>query len=166
MKSHAPIHLLILVFVSATILACGLFDISPGVNVPAPDFNMMTVGGRAVQLSQFLGKPVMLNFWATWCHPCLVELPLIQNRFEQYYPDLVVLAIEDGSTHEEIYQVAHEVGTSFLILRGTDEVLRQYNIRAFPTTFFIDADGIIRSRYVGELSPDQLDKELKKLGLE
>jgi len=166
LKSPIVQRLIGLFVVSFLILACSLFDISPLVNGTAPDFTLKTLGGREVQLSQFEGKPVMINFWATWCGPCRVELPLIQDRFEKHYPSLVVLAVEDGSTPSEISETAYASGITFLILMGYDGVLSAYNVRAFPTTFFVDVDGVIRSQHVGQLSPNQLDAELNKLGLE
>jgi thiol-disulfide isomerase/thioredoxin len=99
-----------LVVMSFLILACSLFDTSPLLNNAAPDFTLETLGGREVQLSQFKGKPVMINFWATWCGPCRAELPLIQDRFEKHYPNLVVLAVEDGSTPNEISEAAYAMG--------------------------------------------------------
>jgi thiol-disulfide isomerase/thioredoxin len=147
-------------------LACSLSGDSIAVNTTAPDFTLSTVGGRSIQLSQFRGRAVVVNFWATWCSPCRAELPLMQNRFEAHYPDLVVLAIEEGATKSEIYQVMIETGVNFLVLRGNDDILARYGVSAFPTTFFIDKDGVVRSRYVGQLSPDQIDDALRELGLE
>ena len=155
-----------LFIVSTLILACGLFGTSTLVNGTAPDFALKTLGGREVHLSQFRGKPVMINFWATWCSPCRAELPLIQDRFEKHYPSLVVLAVEDGSTPSEISEAAYASGINFLILMGHNSVLSAYNVQAFPTTLFVDVDGIVRSRHVGQLSANQLDAELKKIGLE
>lgn len=148
------------------LLACSLTGSGANINAPAPDFNLNTVGGRPVQLSQFKGRAVMVNFWATWCGPCRAELPLMQNRFEAHFPNLVVLAIEEGSTKNEIYKVMKETGVNFLVLQGNDNVLSQYGISAFPTTYLIDPQGIIRFHHVGQLSASQLDRALKELGLE
>ena len=123
-----------LVIVSFLVMACSLFDTFPLLNNPAPDFTLKTLGGREVKLSQFQGNPVMINFWATWCGPCRAELPLIQDRFEKHYPNLVVLAVEDGSTPSEISEAAYASGINFLILMGHDSVLSVYNVTAFPTT--------------------------------
>jgi thiol-disulfide isomerase/thioredoxin len=155
-----------LLMIGVVMLACQLSGSGTGVNNAAPDFTLNTVGGRSIQLSEFKGRPVMINFWATWCGPCKAELPLMQDRFEAHYPNLVVLAIEEGSSIKDISRVMRETGVNFLVLRGTQEVLSRYGVRAFPTTYFIDAEGIIRSHHVGQLSSNQLDGALKKLGLE
>ena len=152
---------------SLVLLGCTLFSgrSGLGINAPAPDFTLASITGHQITLSQYRGKPVLVNFWATWCGPCIEEMPIIQSRFEQHYPDLVVLAVEDGSTAKEIDQVRRELGTSFRILRGAPEVMRQYNITAFPTSYFIDEDGIIRSVVVGSLTASELDQKLKILGV-
>jgi thiol-disulfide isomerase/thioredoxin len=164
MKSQYKILFTLLVFCSV-ILACSLFTGSDviQVNQPAPDFILTTLGGREVQLSQFRGTPVLINFWATWCKPCIQEMPLIQERFESNFPNLAILAIEDGSSQQEIHAVGRKVQTTFLILRGTNQVLDLYRIRAFPTTYFVDAEGVIRAQHVGGLSASQLDTELAKI---
>ncbi len=165
MTSKYKVLLVFLVF-SSVVLACSLFTGGGSyiqLDQPAPDFTLHTIGGRAVQLSQFRGTPVLINFWATWCQPCIQEMPLIQARFETHFPNLAVLAIEEGSPLTDIRTVGHEMKTSFLILQGTDQVLNLYRVRAFPTTYFIDAEGVIRSQHVGGLSAHQLDLELAKI---
>jgi peroxiredoxin len=159
---------LIICILNLVIVSCELFDIesNPQINQPAPDFTLVTLGGKEVQLSQFRGKPVLVNFWATWCQPCIEEMQLLQNRFEKHFPDLAVLAIEDGSSTREVSKIASKNKTTFLILRGTEDVLRQYGVNALPTTFLIDAEGVIRSAYVGSFTPRSLDTELKKVGIE
>jgi len=158
----------IISILNLVIVGCGLLDFesNPQVNQPAPDFTLVTLGGKDIQLSQFRGKPVLVNFWATWCQPCIEEMQLIQNRFEKHFPDLAVLAIEDGSSTREVSKIASNNQTTFLILRGTEDVLREYGVQALPTTFLIDAEGVIRSAYVGSFTPNSLDAELKKVGID
>ena len=131
----------------------------------APDFELKTIDGEKVALSDFRGQPVMLNFWALWCDPCIEEMPLIQARYRQHNPDLVVLAIEEGSSIVSVGNYVHEEQLSFLVLAGTDTVGRQYNIHAYPTSYFIDADGVIQSMVIGSLSAAELDAELAKIGV-
>ena len=167
-QNKKRISIAVICLVNILILSCGLFESTgtPHVNQPAPDFKLVTLGGKEVQLSQFRGRPVLVNFWATWCQPCLEEMQLIQNRFEHHFPELAVLAIEDGSSLREVSKVASANRTTFLILMGTEDVVSQYGVNALPTTFLIDADGVIRSAYVGSFTPNSLDRELKMVGIE
>lgn len=160
--------LAIICIINLIIVGCSLSGSgkAAAINNPAPDFKLTTLGGKEVQLSQFRGRPVLINFWATWCEPCLEEMQLIQNRFERHYPDLAVLAIEDGSSTQEVSKIASRNKTTFLILMGNEEVISQYGVNAFPTTFLIDAEGIVRSAYIGSFTPNSLDGELKKVGIE
>ena len=70
----------------------------PAIGSVSPDFKLQSILGDEVILSQFKGSPVLINFWATWCQPCQIEMPYIQNRFEQYTPNLVVLAVDFDET--------------------------------------------------------------------
>jgi peroxiredoxin len=132
---------------------------------PAPDFQLATLDGELVSLQDFRGQPVLLNFWAVWCGPCLEEMPVIQDRFRQHYPDLVVLAIEEGDSPSKVRDYIEDEEFSFVVLLGSDEVAKSYNVFAFPTSFFIDADGVVQSVVVGGMTADSLDLELQKIGV-
>jgi peroxiredoxin len=147
--------------------ADGDFDLGggPQVGAMAPDFELRSMAGESVSLSDFRGQPVMLNFWALWCHPCIEEIPIIQARYQQHYPDLVVLAVEEGGANISVQNYASENQLSFLILAGTKTVLGQYNVYAFPTSYFIDADGVIQSIELGSLTGPALDESLSLIGV-
>lgn len=182
MKSSSII-VIVVVIVSAIcclMAACGLcitfgllgsqtgdFDFGgpPQTGQIAPEFELKTIEGEDVSLNDFSGQPVMLNFWALWCDPCIQEMPLIQERYRQHNSDLVVIAIEEGSTAVSVGNFVHEAQLSFLVLIGTDDVSRQFNIRAYPTSIFIDADGLIQSIVIGSLTGPGLDAELAKIGI-
>ncbi len=135
------------------------------IHAPAPDFTLKTLNGESTQLSTFMGKPILLNFWATWCQPCIAEMQLIQSRFETHYPNLVVLAVENNSSVKEIRQIMETQGMTFRALQGTDQVFDRYRVQAIPASFFIDAEGIIRAQHVGALSAQSLDANLAKIGV-
>jgi peroxiredoxin len=138
---------------------------APRVGREAPDFELTSITGERLQLSQFRGQPVLLNFWATWCAPCLEELPVLQSRFEYYVPNLMVLAVESGQPLDEVRQVAAENELTFSVLLGEEALLRTYNVTAFPTSIFIDPDGVVRSIVVGSMDGAMLDAELWKIGV-
>jgi len=138
---------------------------SPQTGQAAPDFRLQSIDGDDVSLRNFRGQPVMVNFWAIWCDPCIEEMPLIQERYQQHAPDLVVLAVEEGDSLASVRNYVSESQFSFLVLSGTDAVSRQYNINAYPTSVFIDADGVIQSVIIGSLSGPGLDAELVKIGI-
>ena len=122
----------------------------------APDFQLKDLGGRDLTLSELRGSPVLLNFWASWCGPCKAEMPLIQAVYEDKAwseRGLVILAIDIGEPVETVEKFIQENGLSFtILLDGTMEVAKTYNIRAIPTTFLIDENGIIANITLGAFS--------------
>jgi cytochrome c biogenesis protein CcmG, thiol:disulfide interchange protein DsbE len=117
----------------------------------APDFTLPDAQGNPVQLSALRGKPVLLNFWASWCPPCKEEMPAIQ-RVHSDYPNLVILAVNTTYQDNEADALAflQQGGLTFpVVFDRRGESTRLYETRALPTTFFIDRDGIIQEVVVG-----------------
>jgi len=132
----------------------------------APDFTLDSLEGETITLSELKGKPVLINFWASWCGPCIAEMPSIQARYEQYADDLIVLGINAGENKRVIQRFVEEQKISFPILPDTgDLVQRLYRISAIPTSYFIDRDGKIQAFYVGSISEGQLDRYLQDIGV-
>jgi len=133
---------------------------------PAPDFELLSLEGSSRHLSDFAGHPILINYWATWCPPCREELPLIQDRLDRYSPDLVVLTINAGEEIETVRNYIEHENFSFHVLLDPEwKAEALYGIYAYPTTVFIDRDGMIQARYVGGLSEDILDEYLKLIGV-
>ncbi len=132
---------------------------------PAPDFSLSFVDGRPVQLSQYRGKVVLINFWATWCGPCTAEMPRIEKAFQQHASDpLMILAVNQGESAKQVQGFAEIYRLTFpLVLDQKEQAGSAYRVQAFPTTFFVDRAGILREIHVGEMSQDYLDKELDAL---
>jgi len=119
----------------------------------APDFELVTLDGETIALSDMRGKAILLNFWASWCPPCRKEMPAMQKIYDEYGPDDLVILAVNSTNQDRISDVAAfsmEQGLSFPILLDTHvSVSAQYQVRSLPTSFFIDPDGIIREIVIG-----------------
>lgn len=140
-------------------------SIDPQAGKPAPEVELTSLSGEKVRLSDFKGHPVLVNYWATWCPPCREELPLIQSRYTAYSPDLVVLAINAGEDGTTVSNYVKQKGFTFPVLLDPDwKVEALFGIMAYPTSIFIDREGIIQTRYVGGINQDTLDDYLGLIG--
>ncbi len=133
----------------------------------APDFVLEDVTGEEVQLSNLRGDVVLLNFWATWCGPCLVEMPLLESDYQAYKDEGIhVLAVNDGESRTIVEQFGQENGLSFPLLLDPERVVqRLYQIRGYPTSVFVDSDGSIAYIHIGLMQESQLAGYMKALGL-
>lgn len=122
----------------------------------APDFVLTTLTGEKVKLSDFKGKKVMLNFWATWCPPCKAEMPEMEQFYKQKDNDLVLLAV-NIDPQNDVKGFATKDGITFPILLDKDgSVNNLYQILSIPTTYFIDRNGIIKNKYSGSMKLDMM----------
>lgn len=133
--------------------------------VPAPDFTLPSLDGRKVKLSDFRGKAVLLNFWATWCPPCKVEMPWFEDLQKQYAQDgLVVLGVAmDDTAPATIAKFASDLGVNYEVLLGTDKVSDDYgDVQYLPTTFYIGRDGTIVDKMTGLLDRKDIENAVRK----
>ena len=130
----------------------------------APDFTFTDlVTGKTTKLSDLRDKPVYLNFWATWCPPCVKELPHIQAKYEQYKDGIHFLAISVDSEQEAPAQFISSKGYTFTVGYGIErEISRAYNIEAIPASYIIGTDGTIKAQIVGSMDEADLESFLKK----
>ena len=169
---------LILVFIAAVVAAMLLAGIhiarknragggSPGqlIGQVAPDFELQSLEGKNVKLSDFRGKAVLLNFWATYCDPCKREMPWFVELQKEYGPQgfqVVGVAMDDAST-EDIAKFAKEMGVNYPILLGKESVGESYGgVGVLPTTYFIDRDGKLIAREFGLQSRSVFVDHIKK----
>ena len=141
---------------------------NPWIGKPAPDFQLSTLNGQPVSLSDLRGKPVLVNFWATWCLPCRGEMPYIQQIYDEWQAKgLVLLAINIGESPSQVAKFMQSQGLSLpVLLDGKGNIAVMYNVRAIPTTFFIDRDGIIKDMKVGAFqSKAEIESSLSKLAM-
>lgn len=130
----------------------------------APDFTFTDlVTGKTTKLSDLRDKPVYLNFWATWCPPCVKELPHIQAKYEQYKDRIHFLAISVDSEQEAPAQFISSKGYTFTVGYGNErEISRAYNIEAIPASYIIGTDGTIKAQIVGSMDEADLERFLQK----
>lgn len=138
----------------------------PSLDAPAPNFALISLTGETIQLADYGGKPVLLNFWATWCAPCRLEMPAFQNRFDEAAGDLAIIAINNAETPSDVQAFVDELGLTFDILLDPEaKIQRLYLVRGYPTSVLIDAEGVIRAQHIGLMTEEQLDGYLQEIGL-
>ncbi len=130
----------------------------------APDFELQTLDGKNLKLSGLRGKAVLLNFWATYCGPCKIEMPWFVELQKEYGPQgfQIVGVANDDASIEEIANFAKEMGINYPILIGKDSVSDSYNVSVLPTTFFLDRDGKLIAREFGLVSRSVFVDHIKK----
>lgn len=129
----------------------------------APDFTVLDMAGNEVKLSDYFGKPIILNFWATWCGPCKSELPAFNNMYEKYKDDVHFLFINltDGSreTIEGVTQFMEDEGYTFPVYFDTTmEAATKYGAYSIPTTFLIDDEGVPVHSQMGALPEEAIEQ--------
>ena len=142
----------------------------------APDFEVTLLSGKTVKLSDYRGKRVLLNFWATWCGPCQREMPDIQKLYEKYGKntgDVIVLGVANPKTKDApnnqdqaepgIVQYLSENGYSYPVLMDrTGALFSAYGITSFPTTFMIDQEGNVFGYVTGMLTADIMESIVRQ----
>jgi peroxiredoxin len=162
------------VFLLAVLVLGGCSQTSDNPSLPvgiavgnrAPEFHLTTLQGDNVSLLDFAGKPLLLNFWATWCPPCQLETPFLQKIQDTYSgKGLVILAVDVGEKDSTVQSFVSNHGLSLTIPMDYDAgVTRDYNITTIPRTFFIDKEGIIRDIQPGAFqSVQDIENRLTKI---
>ncbi len=130
----------------------------------APDFTLVDLEGNQVSLSDFRGKTVFINFWATWCPPCRAEMPEIEAIYQEYTDkDVVVIGVDLWQSDDVVRQYIQEDGYSWTFVTDTTGVVTaNYEVKAIPTSFFIDKEGIIQVVHVGMMTKRVIEDELAK----
>ena len=131
----------------------------------APDFTLESLEGKTVRLSDFRGKGVLLNFWATWCQPCKIEMPWFAELQKQYGPQglqIVGVAMDDASP-KEISEFAHDLGVNYPILVGKESVGDAYGgVQFLPATFYIGRDGRVIDKVFGLKGRGEIEENIRK----
>ncbi len=132
------------------------------VGQPAPDFTLRTLDGGEMRLSDFRGQPVLINFWATWCAPCRIEMPEIVRAYEAHSDaGFTVLAVNltDQDVLEDVRVFVEEFDMTFpVLLDSAGEVSTLYGLLGLPMSIFVDREGSIARIYIGLMSGEQIDE--------
>jgi len=130
-----------------------------------PEFTLRDASGREVSSAEFRGKVLLVDFWATWCEPCKVEMPAFEE-FQNRYRDrgLVVIGIALDADAAGVAQFGKKLGVHYLLLMSTPEVERQFGgILGIPTTFLVDRNRVIRKKVIGFEHKEAFGKALTNL---
>lgn len=151
---------------------CSFSDNSPSavttasaqtVSHKAPDFKFTLLDGTKTSLAQLQGKPVFLNFWATWCPPCVGEMP----HFEKLYPkykdkiNFVAISLDDSKADADAF-IQQKSFTFPVGFANNQEIAAKYEIQGIPTSYIIDAQGNVIASYIGAMDEQTLEKFLNK----
>jgi cytochrome c biogenesis protein CcmG/thiol:disulfide interchange protein DsbE len=139
---------------------------SPVKNGLAPDFTLQTLEGKTIKLSDLRGKPVVLNFWATWCAPCKIEMPWfvdLQKKYDSTGVQFLGVAMDDAST-KDIAEFAQSMNVNYPILIGKEAVGDAYGgVQFLPETFYIGRDGKIVDKAFGLKGRGEIEDAVKKI---
>ncbi|MDP1419420.1 redoxin domain-containing protein [Peribacillus simplex] len=136
------------------------------IGAKAPNFSLKTLDGKQVELSDYKGKKVMLNFWATWCPPCKKEMPDMEKYTQQAGDDVVVLAV-NIDPENDVQSFVDDNGITFTIpldsQSAKNPVNERYKILSIPTTYFIDKEGVIRNKVISAMQLQDMERNINSM---
>ena len=141
---------------------------APVVGAPAPDFELVGLDGEIHRLSDYEGKVILLNLWATWCAPCREEMPMMEDIYQRYAGQgFEILALNQAEPPSYVKPFVEELGLNFpILLDGHGRVGIIYRLVAYPSTYIIGRDGVIREFIYGKITDEAALEELIQALLE
>ena len=164
MKKNSIVKIFLMIALFFLLIHTSYSTANIGENEKALDFSLKDLKGKNYKLSDFKGKVILLNFWATWCPPCRYEMPLLDKLYKEYKKmGFEVVAVSLDSNPNNVTEYLKNNSVSFTILSDKEgKVGYTYQIVAIPTSFLIDRNFVIRKIYLGILPERDFKKELEK----
>ena len=130
----------------------------------APDFEIEYLNGTRASLHELMRGPVILNFWATWCPPCIREMRTLQEFQEKHENEITVLGVNLGEKEETIERFLERTNITLSIaIDRNKSIEKSYNVIIRPSTFFVDKNGIIADKRLGEMTKQELEEKIEKV---
>jgi peroxiredoxin len=132
----------------------------------APNFTLTDIDGNSISLTDYLGKPVLLDFFATWCQPCMEEIPILKTIKDQFLTELVIISISVDpitDTVAKLQSFRSSYNATWIVVRDTENIYEAYNVTAIPTTYIVDKDSNVRYSHVGTTNASILVDQLSPL---
>lgn len=130
----------------------------------APDFTLSRLEGGEASLAEFRGRPVIVNFWTTWCTECRTEVPELERVYRRYGSDVVVLGVNMREPARVVRSFAEEYGATYPVLLDSDKkVAKAYRVTGVPETWIVSPEGVALQRFLGPVTAEQMERVLEEL---
>lgn len=143
-----------------------ILEPAPIAGHPAPNFELKTLDGQLINLSDYKGRPVLINFWATWCGPCRAEMPDFQAAATDNADKIVVIGVNNtiSDTPDLVADFVDELGITFLVVLDEEgDTADAYRVLGLPMTVFVDSDGIINEVFTGPVNKAYIEAKIPEL---
>lgn len=155
----------VVLFTVAAATAGAIPPKNPLLNKPAPAFSRAGLGNERVDLTAMRGKVVLLNFWATWCAPCQIEMPKFEQWQDKYKNDgLAIVGVSMDDDAEPVKGLVRKLRVNYPVVMGDEKLGLAYGgVLGLPVTYLIDRKGVIRARFQGTTNLDTMEKTIRQL---